>query len=292
MEKRKMIKKHLVTCSVMAVTMIISRLLIFWTVLPEAVTEISRFKPVSVAESTAGHGSFNVLNGSNYYDSKRVRVGFIAHKNNSIDSLNFADEKLPKHDEKSRGKMKRSLRLHNFSKVQSNILHQKAEKMFPIIEPILKANGIPDDFKYIPLVESGFGEGRSSRGAYGAWQFMPGTARTYGLKVNKNRDERLNLRKSTIAACKYLRELHSEFKSWAMVAAAYNTGSPNLARLMRKQCQCNYFKIKMNTETGAYVYNLIAMKEIINDPKLYGYTYQKPVYGVNTEINGEVLAFN
>lgn len=276
----------------MAVIMIISRLLIFWTVLPPAVAEISRFKPASAAESIAGHGSFNVLNGSNYYDSKRVRVGFLARKNNSIDSLNFADEKLPKHDVKSRGKMKRSLMRHSFSKVQSNMLHQKAEKMFPVIEPLLKAYGIPDDFKYIPLVESGFGEGRSSKGAYGAWQFMPGTARTYGLKVNKNRDERLSLRKSTIAACKYLRSLHSEFKSWAMVAAAYNTGSPNLARLMRKQCQCNYFKIKMNTETGDYVYNLIAMKEIINDPKQYGYTYQKPVYGVNTEINGEVLAFN
>jgi membrane-bound lytic murein transglycosylase D len=164
--------------------------------------------------------------------------------------------------------------------------------MFPVIEPILKAYGIPDDFKFIPLVESGFGEGRSSRGAYGAWQFMPGTARTYGLKVNSHVDERLNLRKSTIAACRYLRGLHSQFKSWAMVAAAYNTGSPNLARLMRKQCQCNYFRIKMNAETGAYVYNLIAMKEIINDPKHYGYTYHKPVYATTTDINGELLAFN
>jgi membrane-bound lytic murein transglycosylase D len=276
----------------MAVIMIISRLLIFWTVLPKAVIEVSRFKPVSAAESKAGQGDLIVLNGLNNYDANRVPVGFIAHKSNTIDSLNFADEKLPRNDKKIRGKMKRSLRLHNFSNVQTNILHKKAEKMFPVIEPILKAYGIPDDFKYVPLVESGFGEGHSSKGAYGAWQFMPGTARTYGLKVNKNHDERLSLRKSTIAACKYLLSLHSEFKSWAMVAAAYNTGSPNLARLMRKQCQCNYFKIKMNAETGAYVYNLIAMKEIINDPKQYGYTYQKPVYDIKTDINGEVLAFN
>ena len=172
------------------------------------------------------------------------------------------------------------------------MLHRKAAKMFPVIEPILKQYGIPDDFKFIPLVESGFGAGKSSRGAYGPWQFMRGTARTYGLVVNKNRDERMDIRKSTIAACKYLKELHGEFKSWAMVAAAYNMGSPNLARIMRQQCKCNYFQIKMNKETGAYVYNLIAMKEIINDPKQYGYTYQKPTYGIATEFNGELLAFN
>jgi membrane-bound lytic murein transglycosylase D len=276
----------------MAVIMIISRLFIYWTILPKAVAEISRFKPASTAKYSNPQADLIVFSGLNNYDASRLRVGFIARKNNTIDSLNFADEKLPVHDKKSRGKMKKSLRLHSFSNVQTNILHKKAEKMFPVIEPILKAYGIPDDFKYVPLVESGFGEGHSSKGAYGAWQFMPGTARTYGLKVNKNHDERLSLRKSTIAACKYLRSLHTEFKSWAMVAAAYNTGSPNLARLMRKQCQCNYFRIKMNAETGAYVYNLIAMKEIINDPKQYGYTYQKPVYDIKTDINGEVLAFN
>lgn len=276
----------------MAVIMIISRLFIFWTILPKAIATISGFKPVSAASSKGGRVNPIAFNGTYYANVKYVPIVLINRKANTIDSLNFANETLPRHDKKSRGKMNRSLRLHNFSNVQTNMLHHKAEKMFPVIEPILKAYGIPDDFKYVPLVESGFGEGRSGKGAYGPWQFMPGTARNYGLKVNKNHDERLSLRKSTIAACKYLLSLHSEFKSWAMVAAAYNVGSPNLARMMRKQCQCNYFRIKMNAETGAYVYNLIAMKAIINNPKLYGYTYKKPTYGVNTELNGELLAFN
>ncbi|WP_121202152.1 lytic transglycosylase domain-containing protein [Mucilaginibacter gracilis] len=276
----------------MAVIMIISRLLIFWTVLPKAVSEVYRFKPVSVTKSDAECAPSVVINNVKSYDEGHFYAGIIAHKTTTFDSLNFANETLPLNDKKVIGKMKRSLRLHSFSNVQSNLLHKKAAKMFPVMEPILKNYGIPDDFKYIPLVESGFGEGRSSRGAYGPWQFMPGTARDYGLKVNKNVDERLNLRKATIAACKYLLGLHREFKSWAMVAAAYNTGSPNLARLMRKQSQRNYFRIKMNAETGAYVYNLIAMKEIIQDPQHYGYTYKKPIFGVNTEINGELLAFN
>jgi membrane-bound lytic murein transglycosylase D len=292
MEKRKMIKKHLVTCSVIAVIMIISRLFIFSTILPKTVLEISRFKAETTAINTTESGKSIALNETNYYDGNHVATGLADHKESTISTLNFADETLPLHDKKANVKMKRSLRLHNFSHVQTNMLQRKAEKMFPVIEPILKTYGIPDDFKFIPLVESGFGEGKSSRGAYGPWQFMAGTARTYGLKVSRNHDERVNLRKATIAACKYLLELHSEFKSWAMVAAAYNTGSPNLARLMRKQCQCNYFKIKMNAETGAYVYNLIAMKEIINNPKQYGYNYHKPVYDVNTEIDGQLLAFN
>jgi membrane-bound lytic murein transglycosylase D len=276
----------------MAVIMIISRLFIFCTILPKAVLGICRFKPAFKAKNTAESETPIAFNETNYYDGNHVATGLIIHKTDESSSLNFANETLPLHDKKVSVKMRRSLRLHSFGNVQTNVLQQKAEVMFPVIEPILKANGIPDDFKFIPLVESGFGEGRSSRGAYGAWQFMPGTARTYGLKVNKNHDERLNLRKATIAACKYLRELHQEFKSWAMVAAAYNMGSPNLAHIMHKQSQHNYFRIKMNAETGAYVYNLIAMKEIINNPKHYGYNYHKPAYSLNTAFNGELLAFN
>ena len=118
--------------------------------------------------------------------------------------------------------MQRSLQKHNYRNIQSNILQNKAAKLFPIIEPILQAYGIPDDFKYIPLVESGLDGGISSKGAKGLWQFMPGTARTYGLKVGKGVDERANVQKSNIAACKYIKELYAEFNSWTLAAAAYN----------------------------------------------------------------------
>jgi membrane-bound lytic murein transglycosylase D len=216
----------------------------------------------------------------------------LSYNINHPDGLNFADELVPSGDNKVRAKMARCLQRHTYGHVQTNILQQKAERWFPVIEPLLLKYGIPDDFKFIPLVEAGFGEGRSGRGAYGPWQFMPGTARTYGLKVNSRRDERTDIRKATIAACLYIQELHCEFKSWIMVAAAYNTGSPNLAHLVRNQKQGNYFKIKMNRETGAYVYSLIAMKEIINHPAAYGYNYQKPVYAMLSRLNGDILTFN
>ena len=262
MIEKKMIKKHLLTCSVILVLTIIFQLSF-------GDTETHR-KPRNTPRNYA----------------------FISYESSPKNTLNFANEELPA-DRNVNGKMRRSLRLHSFSNVVSEVLQRKAEIMFPIIEPILLAYGIPDDFKFIPLVESGFGEGKSTRGAYGPWQFMAGTARTYGLHVNKHRDERLDIAKSTVAACKYLLELHQEFKSWTLVAAAYNTGSPNLARLIHQQREYNYFRIKMNSETGRYVYNLIAMKQIINDPQKYGYSSYKPLYAyVPGFSNNNAIAFN
>jgi hypothetical protein len=187
-----------------------------------------------------------------------------------VNDYSFANEALPTNAGVYR-KLQTSLVRHNYKNVRSHILQIKANRLFPIIEPILKRYGIPDDFKYLPLVESGLKEGTSSRGAAGLWQFMPGTARTYGLKVRNGIDERKNIRKSTIAACKYIRELYDQFNSWTLAAAAYNNGEIKLAKAMNQQKEKNYFRMHLNRETGNYVYNLIAMKEIIARPVKYGY---------------------
>jgi len=188
-----------------------------------------------------------------------------------FNSLSFANESLPKGDLKVKTRMKKSLKAHKYHHLQTNILHRKAAIYFPIIEPILKYYGIPEDFKYLPLVESGLKNGTSPKGASGYWQFMPQTARDFGLKVDSNVDERQMIRKSTIAACKYLRGLHREFNSWTLAAAAYNIGEGSLRRQMNRQNQDDYFKMKLNRETATYVYKLISMKEIIENPKLHGY---------------------
>ncbi|MDB5143589.1 MAG: lytic transglycosylase protein [Mucilaginibacter sp.] len=255
-----MIKKHLLTCSVMLVLVLISKLNIFSTTIAETVA-----KPAKLSPRTSS---------------------FIFVKSNSA-AFNFADEALPVNDARVTKKLNKSLRQHTFKTVQSNVLHRKAEKLFPIIEPILKFYGIPDDFKYIPLVESGLKEGVSPRGANGLWQFMPGTARTYGLKVGHGVDERLNVRKSTIAACKYIKELYGEFNSWTLAAAAYNNGSIKLERAINKQNEDNYFRMSLNRETGSYIYKLIAMKAIIEQPAKYGYKN-------NLVVNppSQLLAFN
>jgi len=237
-----MIKKHLITCSVMFVLVVISVL---------AVSNTSAKKPAVIASTRP--------------------TKFIFTEANPTDDYSFANEAIPVNDKRVDRKLRRTLIQHDYHNIQSNILQVKAEKLFPIIEPILRAYGIPDDFKYIPLVESGLCCGKSPKGALGIWQFMPGTARTYGLKVGHGRDERVSVTKSTIAACKYIKELYGEFNSWTLAAAAYNNGEIKLQHQINKQNEDNYFRMHLNHETGIYVYKLIAMKEIISKPASYGY---------------------
>jgi len=209
---------------------------------------------------------------------------FVLKNSIAAEEYSFANETLPVKDAEVRRRLAHSLQKHGFKNVGSNILQIKAIQLFPIIEPILKAYGIPDDFKYVPLVESGFGEGVSSKGAKGLWQFMPGTARTYGLKVNGDIDERMSVRKSTVAACKYIRSLYTEFNSWTLAAAAYNNGEIKLEHAINNQSEDNYFLMHLNGETAAYVYNIVAMKQIILQPEKYGFKpYFKPA---------ELFAFN
>ncbi len=190
-------------------------------------------------------------------------------------SLNFSDEHLPANDTKVKKQMKQILAVYHYNNLRSTILHDKAARWFPIIKPILKSYGIPEDFKYVPLVESGLLSGTSPKGASGHWQLMPQTARDFGLRVNPSIDERQEIRKSTVAACKYLRFLYSQFHNWALVAAAYNGGENRIKRRIRQENQANYFKMNLNRETATFVYRLIAVKEVIERPTLYGYKKKK-----------------
>lgn len=193
-------------------------------------------------------------------------------------SLNFSDEHIPANDAKTKARIKKTLSNHHYQKLQTTKLHTKAKEWFPIIEPILKQYGIPKDFKYIPLAESGLHSGTSPKGASGHWQFMPQTARDFGLRVNMHVDDRQDIKKSTVAACKYLKYLYSEFKNWTLVAAAYNGGEGSVKRQIIKHNHKNYFSMSLNPETGTYVYKLIAIKEIIEKPHLHGYDCRKAFF--------------
>lgn len=238
-----MVKKHLITCMAMLVVLFAAKMFINSTPLNRLALIKYNKKPAKTEVSTKKY--FN--------------------------SLSFANEDLPKGDAKINKRMKNMLKEHKYQHLQTNILHRKAAQYFPVIEPILQYYGIPDDFKYLPLVESGLKGGTSPKGASGYWQFMPQTARDFGLRVNSNIDERQKISKSTVAAAKYLRSLYREFGNWTLVAAAYNIGEGRLKRQMNRQNQDNYFKMKLNRETASYVYKLISMKEIIENPRLYGY---------------------
>lgn len=149
-------------------------------------------------------------------------------------------------------------------------LRQRAEAFFPIIDPILEKYDIPEDFRYIPLAESGLKSRAISRaGAGGYWQLMPGTARELGLTVNKRIDERFNTRKATEAACRYLRELYNELGSWSLVAAAYNAGPIRIKNQLKQQARGDYYSMNLPRETRYYLYRILLYKEVMSRPDDY-----------------------
>ncbi len=149
-------------------------------------------------------------------------------------------------------------------------LQQRAEAFFPIIEPILEKYEIPDDFRYIPLAESGLQARAVSRaGAAGYWQLMPGTARALGLKVGGRTDERFNVQKATEAACRYLRSLYDQLGSWSLVAAAYNVGPGFLKNQLKRQLHRDYYQMSWPRETRYYLYRVLLYKEVLSRPADY-----------------------
>ena len=192
----------------------------------------------------------------------------------SIDNLNFAGESIPMNiDTKER--MDREFTVNSYYH-SSTILNIKlAKKYFPIIEPILRENGVPDDFKYLAVAESGLRNVTSPAGAKGFWQFRAAAAEEMGLEVNGEVDERYHLEKSTEAAAQYLLKLYKKFGSWIEAAAAYNMGPTGLSNAMESQGAENYFDLNINEETSRYIFRLIALKEIMKSPSSFGF-YLEP----------------
>jgi membrane-bound lytic murein transglycosylase D len=184
--------------------------------------------------------------------------------------LYFANIKVPVEKEYVRKAIAREILKNKDWNIQSKLLHERSEKWFPVIEPILKSHGIPDDFKYIALVESHLSNAVSPRGAVGFWQFLKSTGDSYGLEINDYVDERLHVIKSTQAACKYFKYSYKELGDWILVAASYNKGIGGISNQLKRQQKSNYYELKLNKETGTYVYKIIAMKELLTNNKSYG----------------------
>jgi membrane-bound lytic murein transglycosylase D len=165
--------------------------------------------------------------------------------------------------------------LNTYWQSQTMLVHKRANRWFPVISPILKKNGIPDDFKFLALAESAFLNNSSPAGAAGYWQFLEATAKSYGLEINDDVDERYNVEKSTEAACKYFKEAFASLGSWSLVAASYNMGISGVKRQVEKQRVKTYFDLLLNDETSRYIFRILALKEIVSKPVLYGYHFRK-----------------
>ena len=190
-------------------------------------------------------------------------------------SISFAGEVVPLYKHYVLERLDRELLVNNFWHSNSILVLKRAPKYFPIIEPILQKNGIPDDFKYLAVIESGLTNVTSPAGAEGFWQFMPQTARDYGLEVNGDIDERLNLIKSTESAAAYLMDAYAEFGNWTLAAAAYNAGVQRIKTSLEKQQTNSYYDLFLNEETSRYMYRMLATKLIFESPERYGFVIPK-----------------
>ena len=165
-----------------------------------------------------------------------------------------------------------------------------------IIEPILKKNGIPDDFKYLAVIESGLQNVVSPAGASGFWQIMKATGQENGLEINSNVDERYHLEKATQLACDYLKNAKDNLGTWTAAAAAYNAGNAGISRRLRDQDVTSYYDLLLGEETGRYVFRILALKEILSNPEKYGFNFEEkhlyqPISTRNVEVDTAVTDF-
>jgi membrane-bound lytic murein transglycosylase D len=190
----------------------------------------------------------------------------------------FAGEKVPVSDFEVRERLDRELLINTYWQSSTQIVLKRSKRAFAVIEPILKANGIPDDFKYLAVVESGLADVVSGSGAAGYWQFMKNTGASYGLEISDNADERYHLEKATLAACKYLKHSKELLGSWAMAAGSYNRGLQGVLNAKNAQKQTDYYNLYLNSETSRYVLRMVAMKLIFENPRHYGFQIKPSDY--------------
>lgn len=185
--------------------------------------------------------------------------------------LDFCNEEVPLKMYYVRESLERELLTNTFWQSNTMLMLKRAYRWFPVIEPILKENGLPDDFKYLALIESGFLNVVSPANAAGFWQFIKPTGQRYGLEINEEVDERYHLEKATAAACTFAKNTYGMFNNWTLAAAAYNMGESGVKRSLESQNVNSYYDLYLNDETSRYIYRILALKLIYSQPVKYGY---------------------
>lgn len=190
------------------------------------------------------------------------------------EQIEFAKERMPLEIQDIKERLDKELLVNTYWQSNALLLIKRSHKYFPIIEPILEEYGVPDDFKYLAVAESGLEHVVSPAGATGFWQIMKSTAREYGLEVNDNVDERYHIEKATRVACQYLKNSKERFGSWTLAAAAYNAGNAGISRELKRQEVDDYYDLLLNPETSRYVFRIVALKHILSNAKEFGFHFE------------------
>lgn len=187
------------------------------------------------------------------------------------DKIKFAGQAIEIDNFDLKERLDKELVVNTFYHSSTIQSFKRANRYFDNIEQLLEENDVPADFKYLCLIESGLTQAVSPSGAKGFWQFMPMTAKEYGLIINDEIDERLHIEKSTKAACQYLLDANKEFNDWLLTAASYNRGVGGIKNDMEEQYVNEYFDLHLNNETSRYVFRILALKLIFENPEDYGF---------------------
>ena len=209
-------------------------------------------------------------------DSVKSEVPSLVAPPSVPSQIEFAGQVIDLKRYDHRERMDRELMSFCYMHSSTMLSIKRANRYFPVIEPILKENGIPDDFKYLAIIESGLNPlAKSPAGAAGMWQFMQSTGREFGLEVNANIDERYHVEKETRAACKYLKQAYAKYGNWLCVAASYNAGQGRISSEMRKQQVEQAADLWLVEETSRYMFRLLAAKEVFSNPQRYGFLLKR-----------------
>ena len=208
--------------------------------------------------------------------------------------LEFCGEKIDFDRVDMAERLDRELTNTIYNSANSSIIIKRANRYFPLLAKLLKANNIPEDMLYLAVAESSLNANSvSPAGAVGMWQFMPSAGKEYGLEINDEVDERYDVEKETVAACKFLRKAYTEYRNWATACTSYNAGMGGISKNLEEQLESNSLNLKLNSETSRYVFRIIAYKIFLQDPKKYGYRissgqlYQPIEYDI-VEVSSEV----
>ncbi|TAF32931.1 MAG: lytic transglycosylase domain-containing protein [Cytophagales bacterium] len=197
----------------------------------------------------------------------------------SPQTMDFCNESVPLHEPEVRERFEKELYLNVYRHSETALIIKRANRWFPVFEKVFKEKGIPDDFKYLAVIESNLENLKSYMGALGYWQIMPVTGKELGLEVSEQVDERLDPVRSTYAACRYLQDAKNRLNNWTLVAASYNMGVAGVQQSLASQKANSYYDLHLNPETARYVYRILALKEIMKNPKKYSFDIpQKELY--------------
>lgn len=207
-------------------------------------------------------------------DSEYLYFDSIDHETHDIDlpeSMTFCGEEVPLHLFYVRERLERELLVNSYRHASTLLMLKRTSRWFPVMEPIMAQYGLPSDFKYLAMIESELTNAVSPSKAVGFWQFLEGTGKDYGLEINKQVDMRYNVEKETAAACRYLTDSYRKFDSWTLAAAAFNGGNGRITRTIDEQRVKSYYDMRLPEETQRYVFRILALKLITEDPERYGF---------------------